>query len=203
MQKIKLVSLIFLSVFIIACSTNPFKTTIVEPDNPLWHNHKAQLLKLNHWILLGRFGAKNEEESWSGNLNWRQNDAEYEVHISAPLSGGSFILSGNQWQSTLQVSENDIYSASDGEVLLARYTGLHLPVNNLRYWLIGLPSPNAGGHLIEIDESGRIVKLNQQGWQISFHRYQQVNEIDLPNKIFLENHEFNVRLVIQSWDLLS
>ena len=198
------VALLFSSVvFLEGCSIIPTTATDRTPVKIEWSERKLALSNITHWKLSGRFGAKTASDSWSGNINWLQEQTHYQINISGPLNTGSVEINGNEYSSELYVSDEESYSASNAEELLESHTGLRLPMNNLRYWLIGLPSPASLQESIEFDEFGRLKKIAQQGWLVTFKRYGYVNDIELPNKIFLVNHEFDVRLVIQSWHILT
>ena len=54
---------------------------------------------------------------------------------------------------------------------------------------------------VSFDESGKIIKMQENDWFIHFKRYTTVDNKSLPTKLFLENHEFDVRLVVQSWQI--
>jgi len=185
------------------CSLSPKLTVDHTPEKLEWAERKNTLSNLNHWELSGRFGAKNSVDSWSGSIAWLQDQNHYQIKLSGPLSTGSVEIKGDEDFSELLLSDEESYGAANAEQLLEMHTGLRLPMSNLRYWLIGLPSPTVQHEGIELDDFGRLKKIAQQGWVVTFRRYAQVNGLELPNKIFLVNHEFDVRLVIQRWSILT
>ena len=189
-------------IFLTGCSLTPKLDTESAPLSMPWSERKDLLSKLNHWQLNGRFGAKSKDDSWSGSISWLQNQQQYKIKLSGPLATGSVEIKGNENYSELYISDEESYGASDAEELLELHTGLRLPMNNLKYWLLGLPSPQGLEDNVEFDEYGRLKTVTQQGWVVTFRRYANVDNIELPNKIFLVNHEFDVRLVIQDWRIL-
>jgi outer membrane lipoprotein LolB len=99
----------------------------------------------------------------------------------------------------LRLPEGKTLTAQDAESLLYEQLGWHMPLAGLHYWVRGLPQPDAP-FTKALDEQGRLVSLHQAGWDIRFPSYVQVAGVDLPRKVFLENHPLSVRLVIQSWE---
>jgi len=197
-------AIIFTCLIFSACSTNSIKPDLEEnQQNPVWLKHKSEINNINQWKISGRFGAQSETESWHGSINWSQNVDQYNIQISGPLSSGSFSLQGNSNQSTLKLAKDKSYEAGDPELLLETHTGLRLPIKNLRYWIVGTPSPLNNDSRIILNNEGLLSKLSQMGWDISFKKYHKISNVLLPRKIFLENHEFDVRLVIQNWQILS
>jgi len=196
--------IIFTCLIFSACSTNPIKSDLDQNQpNPVWLKHKSEIDSINQWKISGRFGAQSETESWHGSINWSQNIDKYNINISGPLSSGSFSLQGDSNHSTLKLAKDKTYEADDPEILLETYTGLRLPVKNLRYWIVGSPSPLNSKSRQIINSDGLLSQLTQMGWDISFKNYSKISNISLPKKIFLENHEFDVRLVIQNWQISS
>ena len=181
-----------------ACSFIPSKS-VPEPDDPNWLAHKARIMEMTEWHVQGRFSAHNESENWAGHFQWLNETNNYVVNISAPMSGGSLIIRGDAEEARIILDEETSYSADDANYLLYTYTGLRLPINELKYWLKGVPAPEENISLIKLDSNGKLAKLAQQNWTIDFKRYRKQGEIEIPDKIFLENHEFDVRLSIRRW----
>ena len=192
-----------LTTLISACSTNPSKPNIQQHGKTAWLTHKKALADVQDWQFSGRFGAKTDTENWNGSISWSQHNQQYKINISGPLSSGSIQLEGADNISQLKLSEKDSFVDTDPQSLLQTHTGLKLPVKELRFWLLGLPAPDSHYDAIEINAAGQINHLKQNHWQINFKRYTSVNGKMLPNKIFLKNHEINVRLIIQKWEILS
>jgi outer membrane lipoprotein LolB len=79
--------------------------------------------------------------------------------------------------------------------------GWTMPVEGMRYWAIGLPAPDSKPERQQLDDQGRLLELSQSGWTIEYRRYQPVGEVELPDKIFMQNHKLNVKLVVERWQL--
>jgi len=90
------------------------------------------------------------------------------------------------------------YSARDADALLAHVTGWVLPVSGLRYWVRGVPAPGSEARASR-DAQGRLTRLVQDGWDISYNRYQVVDGASWPAKLRLERADIVVRLVIDQW----
>ena len=53
--------------------------------------------------------------------------------------------------------------------------------------------------VLAFDEEGQLSRLRQADWHIDYPAYQQSDGLSLPRKVFLENTELSVRLVIDRW----
>ncbi len=181
-----------------ACATTV--THLSPADEQLaWQQHQQGLSALIEWHLTGRIGIQTTKESLTASLDWSQQQEHYEINLAGPMGSGSLRLSGDNQQVELLTSKDERFTASDPEVLLYQQTGLRIPVAALRYWVLGLPAP---GQVTSqsLDSLGRLANLQQQGWNIDFHRYMQQGELALPAKVFVNNHRAKVRLVIKRWE---
>jgi len=155
------------------------------------------------WQLSGRFAANQEDQSWSGSLQWRQQGGDYLIRLSGPLGQGSIELQGDAWRARLKLSEDEIFQNADAESLLWQHTGWRIPFSGMRYWLMGQQAPYYAVSDVKLDEAGRLASLRQAGWVIEIRRYISVEGVDLPRKLFLQHAQFNVRLVVDQWELNS
>jgi len=197
--KLRLYLLIVSLLVTSACTTQPKKSTEVEQGE--WIKFNGHAFKHQSWALNGRFVVRNESESWHGDIYWQQENETYLIRLSGPLGQGKVQLKGKPGHSELQLSENEYYIAEDAERLLSRFTGVVIPVEGLRYWVLGVPRPNNVNAGLEQDEQGRLVRITQHGWDVQIKRYDQVDGETLPTKLFMDNKEYKVRLVVDQWQL--
>lgn len=164
-----------------------------------WHARREQLAALNDWSLTGRLAIRTDHEGWHATIQWEQNQRNYAIRIIAPLGQGSLSLEGDPFQVVMRTSEGESIQAADPEWLLYRELGWRVPVASLAYWVRGLPAP--GQATWELDAAGRLVKLQQAQWNIEFLDYETHNGIDLPGRVFVSNHQAQVRLAVSHWEL--
>jgi outer membrane lipoprotein LolB len=99
---------------------------------------------------------------------------------------------------TLIDSDAHIHTARDVDALLAQVTGWDLPVSGLHYWVRGLSAPGSAVR-VTLDRQGRLQRLAQSGWEITYQRYQHIAGNDWPAKLKLVHNDLDVRLVIDQW----
>ena len=187
-----------LLIFLSAC------TTVEEVPDALntgsWHEHKASLEGMHHWFATGRAAINNGVESWHVNLLWLQQGDNYKIRLFGPFGAGQVQLSGNEDQVELLTADDERFYSPDIDTLLYERTGVKMPVAELRYWLIGLPSP-ASKDAANVDKHGRLSRLQQGEWRVRYKRYMPVNGLVLPRKIFADKQDLDVRVVIDKWKL--
>lgn len=159
---------------------------------------KTETATVSSWEISGAMAAKNKSKGWSANMNWVQRGPNsYQIRLMGPLGGGTVLI--NRTGNTITFQDGAKRSTStNAEELLVKQTGIRLPVNNLYYWVRGLPAPG-GVQAEKHDEYNHLVQLRQNGYTIDFTKYTSVNGIDLPSMIRLEGNGVMVKVIIKSW----
>ena len=188
--------LLVFAVLLSACST--VATLPTEDATP--QQHQDSLKGFQHWFVSGRAAIQNGIESWHVNLLWLQQADDYQIRLFGPFGSGQVQLTGNAGRAELATSEDERYIARDADQLLYERTGVRMPVNELRHWLVGQHSPN-GHDKARYDRHGRLISLQQGEWRVQYKAYVAVNGLVLPSKIFAQKDDLDVRLVIDEWQL--
>lgn len=193
--------LLVVSLLFSGCTSMPVHSPVSDPEGT-WAQRQDELARIKVWNLSGRLAVNNGVEAWNLDLDWQQNDDDYQIQISGPFGAGKIKLIGNSSGVLLYDSDDQTYYADRPEELLYETTGMHMPVTGLRYWIVGLASPEQKGK-VKLDPQGRLAYLEDSHWHVKFRRYMDVNGLQLPRKIFIDrpDKEIDIRLVIDSWKL--
>lgn len=193
--------LLFLMVLLslAACTTVPVQAP--EPERSgSWEEHVDALTALTHWQVQGRAAIRTGDQAGTVALNWRQRDESYRVELRAPWGAGNIVLDSAPRGVTLRTSKGVQEFATEPRELLWRHTGFDLPVEALRYWLLGLPEPSRQAEL-EVDERGLLTELHQHGWRIRYLDYGQFDGVALPTRLYVTGEVAEVRVAVQEWSL--
>ena len=155
-------------------------------------------VELGDWQFNGRISLTRGEEGWHAGLVWQEHAGRYQLDVAGPLGQGAFQLSGDAEGVLLVDARERRFTARDADALLEHVTGWVLPVSGLRYWVRGVPAPGSEARASR-DAQGRLTRLEQDGWDISYSRYQAVDGADWPAKVRLQREDIVVRLIIDQW----
>jgi outer membrane lipoprotein LolB len=158
--------------------------------------------QLNSWRLNGRIAISTQQDSWTANVYWQQQGPAYQLRLNTPLGQGALLLEGNDSGVMMQTANNQVFRARDPDALVSKVLKLHLPVTGLHFWIRGLPMPKPAPQWYQLNDRGQLHRLRQNGWEIEYGHYVNFQGIELPKKIFLENHQFKVKIIISNWDSL-
>ena len=199
MRNFLTISLSISLLLLTACS-NTGGNKISAGDSQLFEAKK--LTALNLWQLNGKLGVRSPEQATTANLQWRQNQQQYELKLSGPFGTGAVIAKGNQ--DSIEVHHNSTSYTGDPQLLGMRALGVPLPVAAITWWARGLPSPNVSPPINMVSGPGGIPKsFEQAGWQLSFSQFQPTAGYLLPTRISGQFGDLSFKLVISNWSIPS
>lgn len=181
-----------------ACATQrPAPEAPANQTIPL-EERKAQTQTVSSWALSGAMSARNAQKSWSASVNWRQQGASnYQIRLMGPLGSGTVLVERNGGVVTYKDGPKTASSGNADELLL-KQTGVRLPVNNLYYWVRGLPAPGPVQDA-KYDQFNHLTMLRQGGYTVNYDSYTSTSKGDLPSKISLIGNGVTIKLVVKNW----
>ncbi len=188
--------------FLLTACAPPPRPAEEPPTNkvvPL-EKRKAETATVSSWEISGAMAAKNKAKAWSASMNWVQHGPNsYQIRLMGPLGGGTVLINKSGKTITFQDGAKKA-SSTNADELLVQQTGIRLPVNNLYYWVRGLPAPGTV-QSEKHDQYNHLVQLKQNGYTIDFTQYTSVKGIDLPSTIRLVGNGVMVKVIIKNWNV--
>lgn len=150
------------------------------------------------WKLEGRIAVKTANDGWTANLIWEHDPLQDRLRISGPFSQG--LLSIVVQDDLIHVNEgNGVEQTSrDPDALLRERLGFAVPLRSLRYWVTGVPAPEAE-HVQVPNEAGGARRFSQQGWNLAYEKFFQVGAYQLPQKASINGHDVRLKLIADDW----
>ena len=145
--------LVTLALLLGGCA-NLMKST--DDSDAAWEKRQQVLEQIDRFTLNARvasggvFGIK-------GNLIWNQRPDDFDMAVSGPFGIGAVSLSGTPQEVTVR-SKSGTSVTPDPEAYLKERLGWTFPVEGLRYWVLGLPSPLTDA---EIEAAARAVSAHE------------------------------------------
>lgn len=201
------------SAFLLAGALSACTTIIVEPlpegltEQPpaSWADTVRLRQNFDHWQLSGKLAVKQPSDSGSALINqWSQYGEFYDLILSSAFLGmGRTQLTGSPGFIELTLADGERYQSSDPEELVEAATGWRLPIDQLAWWIKGLPAPEGDFRLL-FDSEGELVAIRQSGWHIQYDRWFSADTALplLPARITATKDEKRVRVAISNWQVL-
>ena len=170
------------------CASAPTAPQAPESSFELkWREHREQVSGIHQWHLSGRIGIRTDDTGGSANLRWKRGEGQDQIDLFGPLGGGRIRLDIDSAGARLRNSQGQNFHADSASEVMFKATGWVVPLEVLGDWIRGIPA--AGPHESEIDEAGKLIYLNQNGWTITFNEYAPHQQALLPRKIRLSASE--------------
>jgi outer membrane lipoprotein LolB len=174
-----------------ACATRP----ALKPAGA-WSMRAQALQHANSWTLDGRAAVAAGSQGWQASLDWHQNDSSSELHLAGPLGIGAQTIT----RTANGISLNGAPPSDATLSQLQERLGFALPIDDLRFWLLGVPNPASAFELTR-NEQDRALHLTQSDWDIDYDRYTPSGDDVLPARIVLTRNDIRVRIIVDRWDL--
>jgi outer membrane lipoprotein LolB len=188
-----------------ACTTiqiDPLPEGMTDQPPANWTTRASSLGELDHWKLTGKLAVRQPSDSGTAIINhWIQDGEAYDLALSSSFLGmGSTTLKGVPGFIELTLPNGENYRSGEPEALVEAATGWQLPLENLTWWIRGLPSP-ASDYRLLFDDQGTLAIIRQNGWEIRYDRWQTFlsSYPALPSRITALKEDKRVRLVVSDW----
>lgn len=169
-----------------------------EGKTNLWQAHKKHITPIDAWQINGKLGIRSSRDSGSAVLFWLQRQDYFDIHLSGPLGQGSTRLTGRQGAVSLEIANRGTFQAASAEALMQQQLGWSLPVDNLLWWVRGLPAPQSKS-ILRLNSDSQLIQLEQDNWQVEYLSYRTENGLTLPERIKLSGADLTITLVIKQW----
>jgi outer membrane lipoprotein LolB len=159
-----------------------------------WDERLTQLEHAVSWRLDGRAAAALGQQGWQASLNWQQDGSSSDLHLAGPLGVGAADVK----VTPAGLSLNGAPPSAAVVTQLEEKLGFDLPLDNLRYWLLGIPDPSIPFDLTR-NAQDRALKISQAGWTIDYDEYMPSNGDVLPKRLVLNRSDARVRIAVDHW----
>jgi outer membrane lipoprotein LolB len=164
----------------------------VEPNIPYSKTATLPLYKLEQWAFEGRLSITAHNDSWTANIDWQHHADKEQIKLSGPLGQGATLIQLSKGIVTIDKGDGKMQTSDQPETFINQQLGMTVPMQSLRYWMIGLPEPT-----MEFVETATGFK--QAGWLIEYKQMQAVKTNTLPYKLNVTNEQVKLKLIVDQW----
>ena len=196
--------LLFTAALLSGCSA--FQSKPPTPTGNTTHEAQQAANQWQDWRATGKVSVKVDGDNTSANLNWLQSQDIYAVRLTGPFGQGGADIFGDSNSVRIEVAGEEPVSSSNPEGLMTEYFGWSLPLDNIHWWLKGVPAPNTKHQIIsQLDQApglGRVSEFEQNGWLVSYTQFHTESPY-FPRKIRISRDQVSSLMVIKDWQRLN
>lgn len=171
------------------------------PVNEDWQRRYAVLESMEDWDFTGRIAVRDDREAHNSRIRWRQRGENFVINLWGALNIGATEITGNPQQVRLHQERQEPLVTETPEELIREQLGYELPVDNLRYWIKGIPAPGERA-TPTFNEHNQLTTLHQSGWQINYLGYTNYSLETLPTQIRMEKYPLRLEFIMR-WTVIA
>ena len=189
------------SLVLTACSINAPKGPGKSPDSPQWRQHQQEVRNLSQYQTRGAFAYLSDSQKVYARFFWQQTGQDnYRLLLTNPLGSTELELNAKPGSVELVDNKGQHYTATDAEEMIGKLTGMPIPLNSLRQWILGLPGDATD---YKLDSQYRLSELNytQNGktWKVVYGGYDSKTQPSLPSNMELTQGSQRIKLKMDNW----
>lgn len=189
------VAFVAVALLLSACAT---QQGVDLPDISRWESRQVILGELDKWQFSGRIAVKTSDDGFNGKLRWIQDEDAFRATVSGPLGIGTVRIEGDADGVEIIDKDGTATVLQNVEMELYYRYGWTIPVESLRYWVLGIPDPRVPADT-EFDDLERVSRIKQRGWSVDVGAYREAGGQQMPARLVASSLETSVRLVIDKW----
>jgi len=149
--------------------------------------------------LVGRMAVTHDGRAFSSGVRWQHAAERDEIWLLTPLGQALAHIVDDAEGAVITGSDRRQYRARDVEALTRRTLGWELPVARLAWWVRGDIATDGVIEEVARDPQGRLLRLQQDGWDINYVYRSHDSADRLPQRLDLKSESQSIRLVIDTW----
>lgn len=192
---LRLITAVLVLALLSGCATTP------QPSSPP-HQARSDYLRAHMtWTVAMSLVAVTPHEKFKARVQWQHMPQHYTIKMRDFIGRTVAVVEGKPDLVVAKTSKGQRYQNVDADHLLAELTGLDLPVNGLKYWLLGLVDPHLSHEVYQTGAQGLPQVIKQAGWTIRYQAYENVGPVAMANTIMLDQDDISLRVKISRWQL--
>ena len=179
------------------CRTAPPRSIAGPGADAPWPAQRAGLETLDRYALNGRVAVAANGQGFSANLRYAQQASNSQLSLDGPLGIGGLRLELAGEDLEVATSRGEKLDGLEARAELERRLGFELPLNELRWWLLGIPAP--GEAAVNAADSGEIRDFTQRGWRVVINSRVPGLGFSLPQRLTAEREGARLKLLVERW----
>ncbi|HBV39793.1 MAG TPA: lipoprotein localization factor LolB [Erwinia sp.] len=189
------------SVLLAACSVNKPQGPGQSVTSPQWQQHQQAVEKITQYQTRGAFAYLSDKQKVYARFNWQQTAPDrYRLLLTNPLGSTELQLDAQGDVVQLVDNKGKRYTSNDAEKMISQLTGMDIPLNSLRQWMMGLPGESTD---YKLDDQYRLREVNYsrdgQQWTVTYQAYDNKQQPALPVNMELHEGDQRIKLKMDGW----
>lgn len=152
--------------------------------------------------LQGKLAVSNAGKGYNAAVRWDQDGELADITLNGPVGIGRTRLIGTSRQIRILSASGESIVYDDPARALLEQIGWSMPLDALKYWVVGVPAPALGATALPAQSQGPGARRwRQAGWQIEVNELGAYEAGALPRKLTFVRGATRLRLVVSNWQV--
>ncbi len=202
MPKRYLSRLLPLASLVLAACTSPTPSgPAVSVTSPEWRQHQQQVQQLSQYQTRGAFAYLSDKQKVYARFFWQQTSPQdYRLLLTNPLGSTELELRVASGVAQLTDNQGRRYVSDNPQEMIQQLTGMSIPLEDLRQWILGLPGE---AEILKLDPQSRLSQLtfrqDNAVWTVDYQSYDNKVTPSLPNRLELQQGDNRIKLKMDDW----
>lgn len=188
---------------LVACTTTAPKIAPIDDADLAWEKRKSFLYQHPEWVAHLSLVGVTEQEKFKTRIIWQQRQDGYQIKLRDFIGRTVALIDGVPGKVVVKTSKGERYEDRNAETLIYGLFGLRIPVAGMRYWLRGVPQPDAEYINLLLRADGLAQNMSQSGWQLSYQNYADQEPVRLPTRAVFEYEDLALTVKVARWELAA
>ncbi len=192
--------LFFLIVLALSACTIAPKIEPIDDAGLAWEKRKSYLYQHPEWVAHLSLVGVTEQEKFKTRIIWQQRQDGYQIKLRDFIGRTVALIDGSPGKVVVKTSKGERYEDRNAETLIYGLFGLRIPVAGMRYWLRGVPQPDAEYIDLLLRADGLAQNMRQSGWQLTYQNYADQEPVRLPTRAVFEYEDLALTVNVARWE---
>lgn len=148
------------------------------------------------FAITARMSARHDGQGVAAHVEWTHERGRDALAFATPMGTTLARLTRDSAGARVELPDGRVVDDADPSALAARTLGFALPVDELAWWIRGLPRPGSA-HALERDARRRAAVLAQDGWTVAYAYADDA--ATRPSRLDVRYPGLDVRIVVDTW----
>lgn len=183
-----------------ACTLPRHKGPGKSPDSPQWRQHQQEVRHLNQYQTRGAFAYISDDQKVYARFFWQQTGQDrYRLLLTNPLGSTELELNAQPGNVQLVDNKGQRYTADDAEEMIGKLTGMPIPLNSLRQWILGLLACHRLQTGRPVSPERSELSPDGKNWKVVYGGYDSKTQPAMPANMELSDGSQRIKLKMDNW----
>lgn len=172
------------------------------PRVPVTAGMPVDPARVTEWLASGRIGVASGGDGGSGSFTWRQQQSRTSLDVRGPLGAGGLHVEADGGDLSVTGADGARVDAAAAREAIRTRLGVDLPLDELRFWMLGLPAPGTEAQVEE--HAGPPVRtIAQAGWSVRYDEFETAAGWSVPARLTATAGSVRLKAVIDDWRIAT